>query len=284
MFQHETVNFALTNRIPRRLLTVFVGWFSRIEHPLVCNASLAVWRLFGGNLDLREAKERRFRSLHHCFVRELKDGARPIDLRPDIATSPCDAIVGACGRIEGTTLLQAKDSTYTLEELVGDRDLASTYHDGWFVTLRLASTMYHRFHAPFDSELDHLTYIAGDVWNVNPPALRRVRRLFCQNERAVLPLRLVGTDHGIMLVPVAAILVASIQFKFAASGLDLAFHGCERRPCRASFAKGEEMGHFRHGSTILAFASRDALLCANVQPGTIIRVGQPLFELRRQPA
>ena len=74
----EDINFLLTNRIPRRLLTQFIGWFSRIEQPLVRDLSIGVWRLFS-DLDLREAKQTHFRSMHDCFIRELKDGARPID-------------------------------------------------------------------------------------------------------------------------------------------------------------------------------------------------------------
>ncbi len=74
----ETLNFILTNRIPRRALTRFMGWFSKIEQPLVRDLSIATWRLFS-DLDLSEARETKFRSLRDCFVRQLKDGARPID-------------------------------------------------------------------------------------------------------------------------------------------------------------------------------------------------------------
>ena len=98
VFAQEDINFLLTNRIPRRLLTEFIGWFSRIEQPLIRDLSIGVWRLFS-DLDLREAKTTHFRSMHDCFTRELKEGARPIDSRPDILVSPCDAIVGACGTI-----------------------------------------------------------------------------------------------------------------------------------------------------------------------------------------
>src|SRR5512136_2409060 len=94
VFQQEDINFLLTNRIPRRLATQLIGWFSRIEQPLVRDVSIGVWRLFS-DLDLREAKKTDFRSMHDCFTRELKDGARTIDSRPDILVSPCDAIVGA---------------------------------------------------------------------------------------------------------------------------------------------------------------------------------------------
>ncbi len=153
VFAQEDINFLLTNRIPRRLLTEFIGWFSRIEQPLVRDLSIGVWRLFS-DLDLREAKTTHFRSMHDCFTRELKEGARPIDSRLDILVSPCDAIVGACGTIAGTELYQAKGFPYTLEELLCDRALVDAHRNGRYVTLRLTSSMYHRFHAPHDCRVE----------------------------------------------------------------------------------------------------------------------------------
>src|SRR5215813_7425844 len=113
--QQEDLNFLLTNRIPRAALTRFMGWFSKVEQPLVRDVSIGLWRLFS-DLDLSEAKKTRFRSMHDCFTRELKAGARPIDQRPEIMVSPCDAIVGACGEIAGTQLYQAKGFPYTLDD------------------------------------------------------------------------------------------------------------------------------------------------------------------------
>src|SRR5262245_3771750 len=108
----------MTNRIPRRLVTRLMGWFSRVEHPMLCRLSLAVWQKFGGNLDLHEAKKSTFNSIHDCFIRELKDGARPVAHTPLVLVSPCDGIVGACGRIDGFELIQAKDHRYTLDDLL----------------------------------------------------------------------------------------------------------------------------------------------------------------------
>lgn len=133
--QQEDLNFLLTNRIPRQLLTRFIGWFSKIEHPLVRDASIAVWRMFS-DLDLTEARKSEFRSLHDCFIRELRPGVRPIDPDPNVLTSPCDGIVGACGQIEGTQVFQAKGFPYTLEELIGDLQQVERYRDGSYVTLR----------------------------------------------------------------------------------------------------------------------------------------------------
>jgi phosphatidylserine decarboxylase len=276
--QQEDINFLLTNHIPRRLLTRFVGWFSKIEQPLVRDASIGIWRLFS-DLDLSEAKQSRFNSMHECFIRELKDGARPIDGDPAVLVSPCDAIVGACGEIRGNELIQAKGFPYTLQELLCDPDLAEVYRNGRYVTLRLTSSMYHRFHAPHDCCVERLTYVSGDTWNVNPIALKRVDKLFCKNERAVLETRLSATGHRITLVPVAAILVASIRLRF----LDTVTHvrDCGSAPvvCNASFGKGDEMGWFEHGSTIIVFAPDGFSLAKGISEGTQIRMGEVLLRL-----
>src|SRR5262249_22860193 len=176
-------------RIPRALVTQFVGRFSKIENPLVSALSIGTWRLFA-HVDLSEAAETSFVSLHDCFIRKLKDGARPIDPDPHVLTSPCDAIVGASGEIKGDQLIQAKGFTYTLMDLLRDPELVDLYRDGSYVTLRLTSSMYHRFHAPHDLRVEQVTYVSGDTWNTNPITVRRVERLFCKNERAIVRTRL----------------------------------------------------------------------------------------------
>jgi phosphatidylserine decarboxylase len=276
--QQEELNFLLTNRIPRRLVTQFVGWFSQIENPLMRSLSIGTWRLFS-DLDLSEAKKTKFKSMHDCFVRELKEGARPIDADPAVLVSPCDAIVGACGTVAGTELLQIKGFPYTLQDLLGQSDLVDHYRDGRYVTLRLTSSMYHRFHAPHDCRVEEVTYISGDTWNVNPIALKRIEKLFCKNERAILRTRLLATGQVITLVPVAAILVASIRLHFLDVLLHLKHSGPTVIACDASLRKGEELGWFQHGSTIIVFAPDGFGLCDNVREGNVIRMGQPLMKL-----
>jgi phosphatidylserine decarboxylase len=278
---HEDVNFLLTNRIPRRLATTFFGWFSRVEQPLVRDLSIGAWRLFA-DLDLAEAREQRFRSLHECFVRHLKEGARPIDPDPDLLVSPCDAIVGASGPVEDGQVLQIKGFPYALHDLLADAEHAATYRDGTYVTLRLTSSMYHRFHAPHDCTVEAVRYIAGDTWNVNPIALKRIERLFCKNERAAIRARLVRTGHCITLVPVAAILVAGIRLNFLGPRHKLRREGPRTMQLRVPLVKGEEMGWFEHGSTIIAFAPCGFTLTPNVRQGRTIRVGEPLMRLPRR--
>jgi phosphatidylserine decarboxylase len=276
--QNEDINFLLTNRIPRRYLTLFTGWFSQMENPVVRDLSIGLWRLFAAP-DLDEAAKPAFSSLQDCFIRELKPGARTIDPDPAVMTSPCDAIVGGCGTIAGNQLIQAKGFPYTLEDLLADPALVRLYRDGQYVTLRLTSSMYHRFHAPHDCRVDQVTYISGDTWNTNPIALKRVERLFCKNERAVLRTTLQAGGHVLTLVPVASILVASIRLHFLDVLLHLRHQGANVIPCRADFRKGEEMGWFQLGSTIIVFAPKGFSLCEGIAPGTTIRLGQPLLRL-----
>jgi len=278
LFAQEDINFLVTNRIPRRLVTQFVGWLGKIEQPLIRDLSIGVWRFFS-DVDLSEARKSHFRSMHDCFIRELKEGARPVDRSAKILVSPCDAIIGACGAVDGTTLYQVKGFPYTLDDLMGDPDLIDAHRNSRYVTLRLTSGMYHRFHAPHDCRVEQVTYISGDTWNVNPVALRRVERLFCKNERVLVKTRLGATGHAVTLVAVAAILVGSIRLHFLDVLLNLAHRGPNAFKCDAHFAKGEEMGWFEHGSTIIVFAQRDFALCDNVREGAIIRMGEPLMRL-----
>jgi phosphatidylserine decarboxylase len=276
--QQEDINFLLTNRVPRQALTRFIGWFSRIEQPLVRDLSIGIWRLFS-DLDLSDARTTRFRSLHDCFTRQLREGSRSVDPRADILTSPCDAIVGACGAIKGVEVFQTKGFPYTLPDLLGDAALVERYRDGCFVTLRLTSAMYHRFHAPADCTVTQVNYISGDTWNVNPIALHRIERLFCKNERAAIEATLDGGGQRLMLVAVAAILVASIRLPFLDLRLHLRYRGPNRIPCAAHFAKGEEIGWFEHGSTIIVFAPKGFALREDIADGYRVRMGEALMRV-----
>lgn len=273
----ERINFLLTNRIPRRWVTLLVGRLSRIENRLFTRVGSGVWQLFGGDLALHEALRTDFTSLRECFTRQLKPGARPIDGDPRVITSPCDALVGAHGDIDDITVLQAKGFTYTLMDLLGDEGLVEKYRSGVYATLRLRSNMYHRFHAPVDGRISRVTYISGDTWNVNSPALRQIERLFCKNERVVLDVARRDGPGSIGLVAVAAILVASIKLRFLDDVLDLKYRGPNTIACNHSFTKGEELGYFQLGSTIVLFGTRGFRFHRDVAEGRFIRMGEPLL-------
>jgi phosphatidylserine decarboxylase len=168
--------------------------------------------------------------------------------------------------------------SYTLDELLCNPELVAEYRHGRYVTLRLTAGMYHRFHAPHDCRIGQVTHIAGDAWNVNPPTLKRIERVYCKNERAVLPLSL-ANGQLVTLVPVAAVLVAGIRLRF----LDLPVNQ-RRRDWTMRFpgvrlAKGEEMGWLEHGSTIIVLAPDGFSLCYNIAAGSTVRMGTPLLQL-----
>ena len=260
-----------------------MGWFSQIRSPLLCRVSIAVWRLFT-DLDLSDAKKQRFTSLHDCFTRELVEGARPVDHGPRRAEQPLRRHRRRLRRGGGRAGVPGQGFPVRLARPVRAHAGHHGVRDGVYVTLRLTSSMYHRFHAPHDCEVDHVTYLSGDTWNVNPIALARVERLFCRNERAVLratsepgrPRHRAGAGGG----HPGGEHPAALPGRAAAPALPRA----QRDPCRTRFNKGEEMGWFEHGSTIIVFAPRGFALCEGIEAGATIRMGRALMRLPPQEA
>lgn len=273
----EDLNFLLTNRVPRNLLTRCMGRFSRIRNPWLTRSSIALWRLFT-DLDLSESKHQRFESLQECFTRELRPGARPVDPDPSVLVSPCDGIVGAFGPVQGMEAFQAKGFPYSIRDLFGSTEAAADFADGCFITLRLTSDMYHRFHSPDAGTVEQVTSIAGDTWNVNPIALRRIEALFCKNERAAIRMRL-SDGRPVALVAVAAILVASIRLHFIDLVLRRNRPGAREFTCDKPAVRGEELGWFEHGSTIILFAPAGFKVCPRLRTGDRIRMGEALLQI-----
>jgi phosphatidylserine decarboxylase len=279
LLQQESLNFVLTNRLPRVALTRFMGRFAKVRNPLVRVPSIAAFRFFA-KPDLGEAKQQKFDSLRDCFVRELKEGARPFDSDPQVVCAPSDGIIGGHGRIRGDELLQIKGMPYSLTELLGNdaaaAQLARQHQGGSYVTLRLRAGMYHRFHAPADCRVRRVTHIQGDAWNVNPIALKRVKSLYCRNDRAVIEAEL-PTGQQLTLVPVGAILVASVRLHFLDLNLHHDYAGPQLIPCDAELKRGQEMGWFEHGSTIVVLAPPGLELVAGLTTGSEVRAGQGLL-------
>jgi len=144
--------------------------------------------------------------------------------------------------------------------------------------------MYHRFHAPYECVVEQVTYIPGDTWNVNPSTLARIPKVFCKNERAIISARLESHDTVVAIVAVAAILVGSIRLNFLSFVLNMHDRGEAEIRCRAPFIKGQEIGWFEHGSTIIVFAPNGVVLCDAVREGAVIRMGQPLMRLPTPPS
>lgn len=175
--------------------------------------------------------------------------------------------------------MQVKGYSYKLADLVMDPGLVQRYRGGKYITLRLTPSMYHRFHAPHDCTVEHVTHIPGDTWNVNPAALKRVPDLYCRNERVVIRLIFKGSNEVVTLVAVAAILVAGIRLRFLDLLINSSYRGATELPCHASLSKGDEMGWFEHGSTIIVLAPPGMILAEGVSEGAKLRLGRAIMRL-----
>ena len=227
--QHERINFLLTNRIPRRYATLFMGWLSRIEQPLVRSLSFALWQSFGGDLRLHEAARTDFKSIHDCFTRRLKPDARPIDRDPRIAVSPCDAVVGAHGAIRGTQVFQAKG--FPLHPARSSRRPRARRE---IPRRRVRDPAPALEHVPPFSRALRRARAAGALcvgrYLERQSDRAEARRAAVLQERARHHRARSRSAAGLMLVPVAAILVASIRLHCLEEPLRLTYRGPNRLP------------------------------------------------------
>ena len=271
----QNVNFIMTNRIPRLFSSWLMGKISKIKYPWFAQPALYLWR-HCTDLSLHEAQKQKFSSIHDCFTRALKPGSRPVS-ELALGTSPCDGILGAHGFVENGCLLQVKGFPYAIEELLVDPNISARFHGHRYATIRITASMYHRMHSPFDGVIDQVDYIHGDTWNVNPVALKRVEKLFCKNERAVLSGKTLKGEP-LAMIPVAAILVAGIRLHFAGRVFNQHDRGPQRVNTHVPVRKGEELGWFEHGSTIVLLVPPSWKMLPGLEEGSRLFMGQALFE------
>jgi phosphatidylserine decarboxylase len=177
-------------------------------------------------------------------------------------------------RIADTELFQIKGAPYSLARPARRPAAGGAHRNGRFITLRLTSSMYHRFHAPHDCRIEQVTFIHGDTWNVNPIALKRSSG--CSARTSARSSQPAADGEALTLVPVAR------------SGRQHPLHFLDRSSTRrrrgrrsflatSSVRKGEELGWFEHGSTIIVLAPDHFEFCENVVESARIYAGQPLI-------
>ncbi|MGI6125578.1 MAG: archaetidylserine decarboxylase [Planifilum sp.] len=264
--------------LPKHALSKAVGRWAR--SPISRYAIPLFIRRFRVNLEEAEKPWRDYPNLLEFFVRRLKPDARPVDPSPDTVVSPVDGVITQLGEITEGTLIQSKGVTYRLVDLLGgDREQADRYDGGKFLTIYLSPRDYHRIHTPVDGEVTHVSYIPGQLFPVNAFGLRAIRRLFVRNERLITFLRTaLGT---IAVVKVGATNVGSIRLNFDPQVFT---RSADRRcKCKAyepplPLSKGEEMGRFEFGSTvILLFEPGRVEWISDWAPGTALKMGQPII-------
>jgi phosphatidylserine decarboxylase len=227
-------------------------------------------------VDLAEAERTQlsdYDSFNDFFTRALKPGARPVDARADIVVSPSDGRLGQHGPIHDGLLVQAKGHRYRVAELLASEDYARAFAGGWFVTIYLAPSDYHRVHSPEDATLDHATYVPGELFSVNPRTEAGVPGLFARNERLVCALR---TAHGpLALTMVGALIVSGIETVWQVGPTP--DHTASHAP--VTLARGGEIGQFRLGSTVvLCLPPGTYRLADGVRAGEPVRMGAPLLQ------
>ena len=269
--------------------SALVGWGATRALPprLRGLAYRAFARAVGANLDEVELDLAGYASLGDFFARKLRRGARVVDTAPGAIISPCDGVIAARGTAVAGALVQAKGRTYRLAELVADAELAAALTGGPYATIYLSPRDYHRVHAPLDARVVGYDYLPGALWSVNPRVAARRDGLLARNERVVIRLD-AGALGPVALVMVGAGGVGNIRLAPALGGGDSAWWRAAREPRRVELAgvqvaRGDELGAFRLGSTVVVVFGPDAAELEG-EVGDALRFGQRIGTQRGRGA
>ncbi len=270
----------LLSVLPKHALSRVAGAVAnaKVPRPLRASVYRGYSRVFGANPEEAELALAEYPSVNAFFTRALKPGLRPI--APSAIVSPADAAVGASGPVDDGTLIQAKGRNYSLEALLGDRELSHRMDGGTFATLYLAPRDYHRLHVPLDGAITAATYVPGELWPVNVFAVTHVADLFAVNERIVVTIERPG--GGVMVVVlVGATMVGMTRLVFDDLHTNARRREVQRRTYDPPVAvrAGGPLGHFEFGSTIILACSREAGAIDPLEVGQVVRVGQRLGRL-----
>jgi phosphatidylserine decarboxylase len=252
--------------------------------PVLGAAIRAFSRAWG--VDLAEAARpvEDYRSFQDFFTRTLKDGLRPIEADPALVPSPSDGRLSAFGPLAEGRLVQAKGVEYSLDALLGGADDAAPYRHGSYAVVYLAPNDYHRVHCPWRGTLTHWRYLPGALYPVNKVGLRHVPGLFARNERIVGHF---DCEFGrAALIMVGATFVGHMRVRFTDLATNTGAPASGRVVAEAplAFERGEELGVFEMGSTVVLLFDRDDLELAGAPRshglGARVRVGAPVLRLR----
>jgi phosphatidylserine decarboxylase len=271
--------------IPQHLLSRAVAKLANSENPKIKDYLILKFiRHFKVNLAEAERENPKdYKSFNDFFTRALKPSARIINAEPDILISPADGEISQVDRVSANgRILQAKGRDYNLIELLGgeSKDILA-FQNGYFSTIYLAPKDYHRVHMPMDGELLSMTYCPGQLFSVNPSTANHIPNLFARNERVVI---IFQTSMGKMaVVLVGAMLVAGIETVFAgpispSNHKNIHHFSYEKDThIQKSFKRGEELGRFQFGSTVIVLhESRNFQFDSNIVSKSTVQMGQKI--------
>ncbi|MBB6091560.1 phosphatidylserine decarboxylase [Povalibacter uvarum] len=281
---------ALQYVLPKHLLSRLIYHVMRAESPAVRKLIISSF-LRGYDVNMAEAVQSdpfAYRSFNDFFTRALKPGARPIDPAPAAIVSPVDGTLSQRGGIHDGKILQAKGQHYTLAELLAnDTEAVEAYRDGSFACIYLAPYNYHRIHMPFAGRALSTVYVPGDLFSVNAATARTVPRLFSRNERVICDF---DTTIGRMaMILVGALFVGSMETVHCGE------INPPPRPRKAAvridrgngrdFARGEELGRFNMGSTVVLLFQRNRVRWDDAFTSQMkVQLGRPIARTSSIPS
>jgi phosphatidylserine decarboxylase len=277
---------ALQHVLPKHLLSRLIYAVARSETPWIRNTFLRIF-LRNYRVDMHEAVQPdpyAYRSFNDFFTRALRPDARPIASDPAVVVSPVDGTVSQCGELQHDSILQAKGRHYSVLELLGgDEQWAGAYRNGSFACIYLAPYNYHRIHMPCEATARASLYVPGDLFSVNAATVRAVPRVFARNERLVCDF---DTPLGRMaVILIGALFVGSIQTVHCGEVNPPPRRRKTPHPIAQGvgrhFARGEELGRFNMGSTVVLLFERDRIAWdAALAPGSVVRLGRAIARAR----
>ena len=263
--------------LPRKRISRLIGSIADLDGPqaVVDKAVDAFVRTYGIDLSEAVVPQGGFRSFNDFFTRRLVAGARPVAPDARILVSPADGKVEDLGPIDRASTLLVKGKLYEVGDLLGSDEEAARFEGGSYFIVYLSPRDYHRVHAPVTGPVETLRYVPGTLFPVNRIGTEHIPRLFARNERMAIRQR--SQVHGeVVSVMVGAIGVGRIGLAF-----DDAQTNRGERPGLRTYGdeppvleRGEELGVFHLGSTVIVFATSDAALEFLVEPGVSVRVGE----------
>jgi len=283
----DKFKIAMQYAMPKHFISRMVG---KLAAAKAGGLTTALIKLFikQYKIDMSEAKypdPAHYKTFNEFFTRPLKEGIRPLAEENDIIAHPVDGAISQLGDVVDGQIIQAKGHDYSLQALLGGKEEdTAPFLGGKFATIYLAPKDYHRIHMPVDGTLSKMIYVPGDLFSVNPLTAQNVPNLFARNERVVA---IFETEIGpLAMVLVGATIVASIETIWAGTvtppaGKDVFSWNYPTTGDNAiTLKKGEEMGRFKLGSTvILAWGANQAAFLSDQHPETVTRMGTPFAKI-----
>lgn len=266
-------------RLPKNAVSRAFGAISEVEFPApmqrVVNRSFA--HLTGVDTEEAARPPEGYATLNDYFTRRLRKGARDVQTDTQGAlVSPVDGKLGAFGPIEEGTLYQAKGREYRLVDLVDSAAAAEWFEGGWYATVYLSPRDYHRIHSPVGGQVEHIGYIPGQLFPVNPFAVENIDELFAINERLITYLQTERLGR-VAVVKVGATCVGRISLTFH----DMKTNGSFRRRQEfdldepVSLSHGDELAVFNLGSTVIVLVENEEFrFREGMETGDVLRVGE----------